>query len=1131
MFIYSEDGKLSKQFPYLKKCLDCACATLCEPVSTMLNHRGNEEGSLVNSTLGQAIRYLMKDGLIASIVNSIVMNNRLNKICRDLDTIGIEKNFLKHINVWNFINEKEYWVDYSQHNRALSLTSSESDVYLSDPDNDVTQNSTSTCAYCNNPNCSRRKVLNRTNQDFNSGRIDSVRSHLQSTVDNQNWLNDETNLMTRTKTCRNENCRTNKKITSCNTSVYSRQKFDQTNFANNWENKTLKIVVSDLNNCQKVEQYPLPCTSESLICLIVKYDTSAITADGKNKYEVGLNKTCAFINDILGQLDRNTVSRCRLICKIQEDSIFFKLKKRERNGCQTNLFIDQLKVSKRNSLDKKSSTLDDNNFIDLNKNIEQVSEEILRINNSSDFTSMKQFEENIELRDTTEEKYMVDTQTIVSDNFQSTTSVVDYKTPLDYEVEQPNHPANENCCNCSVNYLSSLKNSVVALDACDSRYTCNLNSHEEIFDTARNSTTMYEENLQEKSDEVLISIADYTSPNQPLKSAVDISTIASFNSAHFQESSITTIPNELSVEDNKKTSSAQTLNIDEMTINPLEVNKSSSINAHDIVQKESKIAEVINELSDEQDDNCTISVQTTEYDSSTGSRINSKILIIPVLSGVSLRSNITKIMSPVNSVPIVDERCNQSICEECECDKIFKIKQSQEILTQKPVIELTQTPSSLILPEVINNKEDIKSLVKEKNSSELTKTIDEHSIISQCKKPCHRSTSMSQLSKKSLKTTVPIKLSSKKSESACTMSERLSAAEANYGSSRRYSTGDSSMNNLYSACISELHSEIFQCHRPKTIKRRPQRYLTKESIYHYLPHINKRPRAIMSAILRSFRNAFSHKTLHKLKYFVPNKFHRLLMEREKATNTSQQCVRTNKYRSQLNNHTTPLRRYEETRSYCNGPPMCCCTSNIISQTISSTRQSKQQRDSDKNNYGRDCLNWYQQRHVKNHPAKSASGVINEYRQICHCTHCKDLINSQEPIVKRQAIISCQSISISSIDDESQQLSYQRKYQRQRHSTQSVASTTSNPYFCCYHKIFADKNLTHYLNTPFSHQRSISDSFDANNCGECFDSNDYDIRSMLSQYVNLCKSVKYSLMKELKNNNDIYEGSDCASLQH
>ena len=61
--------------------------------------------------LSHAVKYLIKDGLVDCFLNSIILNNRLNKVCRHLDGLCVEKNFLRYLAVWNYINERDYWID------------------------------------------------------------------------------------------------------------------------------------------------------------------------------------------------------------------------------------------------------------------------------------------------------------------------------------------------------------------------------------------------------------------------------------------------------------------------------------------------------------------------------------------------------------------------------------------------------------------------------------------------------------------------------------------------------------------------------------------------------------------------------------------------------------------------------------------------------------------------------------------------------------------------------------------------------------------------------------------------------------------------------------------------------------
>lgn len=105
-FVYRRESGEAPNQPYLRRCLDAA-ATLRDPVEAFCT-KWRETG-IVETMLAGLVKFLISDGPIDCVLNSIVLNNRLNKVCRDLDALGVERDLLRHLAVWNYINERDYW--------------------------------------------------------------------------------------------------------------------------------------------------------------------------------------------------------------------------------------------------------------------------------------------------------------------------------------------------------------------------------------------------------------------------------------------------------------------------------------------------------------------------------------------------------------------------------------------------------------------------------------------------------------------------------------------------------------------------------------------------------------------------------------------------------------------------------------------------------------------------------------------------------------------------------------------------------------------------------------------------------------------------------------------------------------
>ena len=74
----------------------------------LLNRVVEYDISTMEEIMKNTIKRMIKDDLITCFLDSVILHHRLKKVCRELDTLGIEDNILKNLNVWNLINEQDY---------------------------------------------------------------------------------------------------------------------------------------------------------------------------------------------------------------------------------------------------------------------------------------------------------------------------------------------------------------------------------------------------------------------------------------------------------------------------------------------------------------------------------------------------------------------------------------------------------------------------------------------------------------------------------------------------------------------------------------------------------------------------------------------------------------------------------------------------------------------------------------------------------------------------------------------------------------------------------------------------------------------------------------------------------------
>jgi len=107
-FVYSTNSRWTKLFPCFKKFVD-AIIIWKKP----LNRVAEYDIGMMEKIMRNTIKRIIKDDLVICFLDSIILHHRLNKVCRELDALGIKANILQNLNVWNFVNERDYLLDHS----------------------------------------------------------------------------------------------------------------------------------------------------------------------------------------------------------------------------------------------------------------------------------------------------------------------------------------------------------------------------------------------------------------------------------------------------------------------------------------------------------------------------------------------------------------------------------------------------------------------------------------------------------------------------------------------------------------------------------------------------------------------------------------------------------------------------------------------------------------------------------------------------------------------------------------------------------------------------------------------------------------------------------------------------------
>ncbi|XP_024936676.1 uncharacterized protein LOC112493781 isoform X2 [Cephus cinctus] len=388
-FVYRDNASRESELSYLKKCINLA-TSWSDPLDALCEKY--KDVDVLEEATKHFLNYGIKDGLITSFVNSIVLNNRLNRVCRELDSLHIEKNLLSYANVWNFITEKNYWVDTDC---ATSASSPITDVPVKDLGSDLDVETGSGMA---DTRQEERRAPKRSATYEHSSNLklehedeDSL-NYFEVNEDLLTSLKDGSNMfsgLSRDKTYRGRSSVCTK--SSCLTYRTKHPKAD-------WKNESLKLHIMKMyskngkgmrfRKSKKSSRLALPCKYEDLLCQIIKEDLSLSVFDfsvARKKFENGIYNVTSCLNNVISRLDGSNIKEFCLFCEIRQDYIKFKLK--PRGPKKTNVCLFVARVATYKELSKRTRTRDNKKIIpvqDTETEATEIREDITRTEEKTD---------------------------------------------------------------------------------------------------------------------------------------------------------------------------------------------------------------------------------------------------------------------------------------------------------------------------------------------------------------------------------------------------------------------------------------------------------------------------------------------------------------------------------------------------------------------------------------------------------------------------------------------------------------------------------------------------------------------------------------------------------------------------
>lgn len=347
-FVYNQDRNFgsnclepSSHVSSLDKWLD-VISGLQEPFDPISHGTEHQDIGFFERVLKLTVKYLIKEGVIACFLNAVVLNNRLNGICRELETLGMNGNFLKY---WRLSGCLE---NNNNNNYGDALTEQETRdnvEYSSDGvDSEITfsrlkNKETSYDENSKQQSNSRKKTVQLAE---NFARNSSVKD---GKIDGRKSTSSKSSLIS------NAISRSSRAISD---SIPSQH----TSGNENWTKENLKIHICQAGCCS-VEKISLPIKPEGFIQQLIESGSSiagiSCLEKLKRNFKICLKNICLSVNNILRNFDRKIIRRCCLFCRVQGDYLKVRLKRQNPDGCKIDLLSDLIVIHQAKCLESHHS--------------------------------------------------------------------------------------------------------------------------------------------------------------------------------------------------------------------------------------------------------------------------------------------------------------------------------------------------------------------------------------------------------------------------------------------------------------------------------------------------------------------------------------------------------------------------------------------------------------------------------------------------------------------------------------------------------------------------------------------------------------------------------------------------------
>nr|XP_012224258.1 PREDICTED: uncharacterized protein LOC105673301 [Linepithema humile] len=313
-FVYSEDSRWTKRFSRFKKFINAIIVW-----KDCLNAEYDME------ELIKTVKCIMKDELAASFLDSILLHRRLNKICHELDTLGIEDDILGSFDCWmecnHFVNPNTAENCNTRISSAAASydakgsTRCEKDVEslaTSDVYRDGSTEPTMTSEY----RARKHQQVFDSNENSPRRGIDNPSQSARDGSQNNDIIKMHGTPNENVKLFQFRDVKLEKVRNSSRLKIVIRWRY--------LEDRGCPTLSRSV-----VARIFLPCKPSDLMKRIFTADpslTESCLIVMKRKFEISIRNVCSCLNDVLGNLDVAFIRKLRLDCKIHAGYISFKLK-------------------------------------------------------------------------------------------------------------------------------------------------------------------------------------------------------------------------------------------------------------------------------------------------------------------------------------------------------------------------------------------------------------------------------------------------------------------------------------------------------------------------------------------------------------------------------------------------------------------------------------------------------------------------------------------------------------------------------------------------------------------------------------------------------------------------------------